>query len=734
MRRPSASASVTKASTSKCYSTFNDKARPKSILRSSTERSEDDDEAVKSPSPDRIVSVLETTPFDKSRSVSVSIISGKEDDDDDRSSSSDQSSPTSSESEDYTALSDDCGHSPISASLRCRIHDDQICQEREEESGESSLEVAETTPLSVPCAASSRSPPRAAAAAASTSKREPSKTAKLSTNLRKSSSAVSLSTKAAAPTGDATGKTAKADGTTSSPAVRVAKKAAVPAVTTKKGAVAAPARPEARKGVPKNSKLTEDGSDVKEGQEKKEEPQLGKKPVKQIGDPNNLTTQYLIPKLRSPEEAERTVTIVLDLDETLCNNRNRGKTIFRPNTFEFLKALRNNHCRPQYKKCKESVGNRLYNNAFKSFGLMPASNNCSVSEAPAPPLDEIRVEIVLWTASVEAVGRPVVSKLDPDKEIFDQLIYRDIRWYREDYTKDLRRLGRDMNRVVIVENSPCSVSLNRKNSILVTDFIRNPQDKELLMAMTILTEWIAEVQRTWRPEPASPSPSPKKPANSSRALSASQQQPFDSESKRTSINKEKRSESLPEHLIEKETMSRDCITEFLSHHRLMAKASNYLFTAKLRMAKTEKKTPNKSADQTDESNKTEAKTPRKATEPVWARLYKLAEKEATRAPEGEVTDEKKLQPPAPPKQIPSEAVAATQPKKVGRADGKLKMSSSTHSDMSTSATSYTSTASTDTSTSSTTSSSSSDSEIRVRGPAKSRGRGKGKVPGGRGRK
>jgi hypothetical protein len=103
------------------------------------------------------------------------------------------------------------------------------------------------------------------------------------------------------------------------------------------------------------------------------------------------------------------------------------------------------------------------------------------------------VEVVLWTASVEDLARTVLdTRLDPEGGLFQHLIFRDSRWFREvGYTKDLRQLGRDMRRVVIVENSPMSVRLNRGNAIMVRDFLgMSFNDCDMAVVRDVLHQWI----------------------------------------------------------------------------------------------------------------------------------------------------------------------------------------------------------------------------------------------------
>ena len=143
-------------------------------------------------------------------------------------------------------------------------------------------------------------------------------------------------------------------------------------------------------------------------------------------------------------------TVVWDLDETLCSNRGPGRALIRPGAVECLKAV----------------------------------HALSTPERP--------VEQVLWTASVESLARQVLTQLDPQGILFQHHVFRDRRWFKETgYTKDLRLLGRDMDRVVIIENSPFSVTLNRQNSILVKDYMGHaPHDTDVKAVKEVLEAWV----------------------------------------------------------------------------------------------------------------------------------------------------------------------------------------------------------------------------------------------------
>eukprot|EP01012_Entosiphon_sulcatum_P034435 TRINITY_DN43682_c0_g1_i1.p1 TRINITY_DN43682_c0_g1~~TRINITY_DN43682_c0_g1_i1.p1 ORF type:complete len:308 (+),score=41.98 TRINITY_DN43682_c0_g1_i1:31-924(+) len=123
-------------------------------------------------------------------------------------------------------------------------------------------------------------------------------------------------------------------------------------------------------------------------------------------------------------------TIVFDLDETLIHGR-QGTVKVRPGVHELLQALDNTH------KC----------------------------------------EVVVWTAGERDYAQRIVSEIDPNR-VIQHCIYRHQRWFKtRGYTKKLTMLGRPMDRVLIVENTPDCVRCNPNNAIIVEDFLGHAKDK-----------------------------------------------------------------------------------------------------------------------------------------------------------------------------------------------------------------------------------------------------------------
>eukprot|EP01063_Lacrimia_lanifica_P002375 TRINITY_DN11241_c0_g3_i1.p2 TRINITY_DN11241_c0_g3~~TRINITY_DN11241_c0_g3_i1.p2 ORF type:complete len:343 (+),score=109.59 TRINITY_DN11241_c0_g3_i1:151-1179(+) len=162
------------------------------------------------------------------------------------------------------------------------------------------------------------------------------------------------------------------------------------------------------------------------------------KPARQqagLSPPPTSAPRHLIPKAQHSDER---YTIVFDLDETLVSNRMPG---LRP-------ALRRPHLDALLRSLKG------------------------------------KAEVVLWTASIESVGKPVLRQIDQNGDLFDHAVYRNPAWFQErpncPHTKDLRLLGRPMEKVIIIENNPLSVRMNKTSAIMLQDFDRpNPTDSAL---------------------------------------------------------------------------------------------------------------------------------------------------------------------------------------------------------------------------------------------------------------
>lgn len=87
-------------------------------------------------------------------------------------------------------------------------------------------------------------------------------------------------------------------------------------------------------------------------------------------------------------------------------------------------------------------------------------------------------EVVIFTASVEIYCRPLMEHLDPQRRC--AVLWRDhCTNVNGLYVKDLSLLGRDLNNLAIIDNSPHAYLFQPRNAIPCTSWFDNPDDREL---------------------------------------------------------------------------------------------------------------------------------------------------------------------------------------------------------------------------------------------------------------
>jgi len=101
-----------------------------------------------------------------------------------------------------------------------------------------------------------------------------------------------------------------------------------------------------------------------------------------------------------------------------------------------------------------------------------------------------KFELVVYTASDESYANAVLDQLDPNGLLAFRL-FRDACTVRQkgsslQYIKDLSRLGRNLQSVAIVDNSPTCYSFQPSNAIPIKTWKGDPDDRELQDLLPIL--------------------------------------------------------------------------------------------------------------------------------------------------------------------------------------------------------------------------------------------------------
>ncbi|XP_076459475.1 carboxy-terminal domain RNA polymerase II polypeptide A small phosphatase 1-like isoform X2 [Babylonia areolata] len=170
--------------------------------------------------------------------------------------------------------------------------------------------------------------------------------------------------------------------------------------------------------------------------------------VEENGNPMP-TERYLLPTVLKQDEDRKCV--VIDLDETLVHSS------FKP----------------------------ISNADF----IVPVEIDGTVHQVyvlKRPHVDEFLqrmgelFECVLFTASLAKYADPVADLLDKWNVFRARLFRESCVFHRGNYVKDLSRLGRDLNKVVIIDNSPASYIFHPDNAVPVSSWFDDMDDRELL--------------------------------------------------------------------------------------------------------------------------------------------------------------------------------------------------------------------------------------------------------------
>ena len=156
-----------------------------------------------------------------------------------------------------------------------------------------------------------------------------------------------------------------------------------------------------------------------------------------------------IPAPYITEPSNKPYTLVLDLDETLVNfkikSSKEGTLRARPFLFGFL----------------EEMGHYY--------------------------------ELIVWTSATEAYANTLIDAIEFEKTYFDYVFFREHAIIiGDDFVKDLTRIGRGLDRIIIVDDMPQNFRLQRQNGITIKPFLGDDVNDMTLYDLLPILKHIAE--------------------------------------------------------------------------------------------------------------------------------------------------------------------------------------------------------------------------------------------------
>lgn len=97
-------------------------------------------------------------------------------------------------------------------------------------------------------------------------------------------------------------------------------------------------------------------------------------------------------------------------------------------------------------------------------------------------------EVVVFTASVSKYGDPLLDQLDINHVIHHRLFRESCYNYNGNYIKNLAQLGRPLEDVIIIDNSPGSYILHPQHAVPISSWFSDIHDNELLDMVPFLED------------------------------------------------------------------------------------------------------------------------------------------------------------------------------------------------------------------------------------------------------
>lgn len=95
-------------------------------------------------------------------------------------------------------------------------------------------------------------------------------------------------------------------------------------------------------------------------------------------------------------------------------------------------------------------------------------------------------EIVIFTASLSKYANPLINKLGIKRNIDFRLFRQHCTFHQGMYIKDMEWLGRNLEDIIILDNSPISYLFQPDNGMPIKNWYDDRQDTELLDYIHIL--------------------------------------------------------------------------------------------------------------------------------------------------------------------------------------------------------------------------------------------------------
>ena len=183
------------------------------------------------------------------------------------------------------------------------------------------------------------------------------------------------------------------------------------------------------------------------------------RPVQVVG---GIASSGYALKKETKKKVER-LALVLDMDECLVHSKFQNEVEYRQEEF-----------RPEQLQ--------KYDDSFEI--VMEDGEHAIVNKRPGLDafLEEAsqHFDLYVFTAGLEAYGKPILDALDPKGTLFAGRFFRESCQLKKGmFLKDLHVVRNDLSRVILVDNNPVSFLMQPSNGIPVPSFYDDASDRTL---------------------------------------------------------------------------------------------------------------------------------------------------------------------------------------------------------------------------------------------------------------
>ena len=102
-------------------------------------------------------------------------------------------------------------------------------------------------------------------------------------------------------------------------------------------------------------------------------------------------------------------------------------------------------------------------------------------------------ELIVWTSATEAYANSLIDAIEYDKQYFDYILFREHAIIiGDEFVKDLNRVGRGLDRIIIVDDMPQNFRLQKQNGITIKPFYGDDYNDTALYDLLPILKRIAE--------------------------------------------------------------------------------------------------------------------------------------------------------------------------------------------------------------------------------------------------